>query len=76
MNSVALSHFAIYHSPADFPGRFVVREIIHNQGLVMTTLIPLAVVDTIEEARDAVPQGLFCMPRARDDDPVIVETWV
>lgn len=31
--------------------------------------------ETLEQAREFIPQGLYCMPRAEQDEAVIVETW-
>lgn len=34
------------------------------------------VAPTLEHARTAIPNGLTCIPRTPEDDPVIVEVWV
>jgi hypothetical protein len=34
-----------------------------------------ALHDTLEQARDSIPEGLICWPRFPDDDPAIVEVW-
>jgi hypothetical protein len=34
------------------------------------------VYDTLEEARKDIPQGLYCLGRDPNDDPVIVESWI
>ena len=34
------------------------------------------VADTVDELRELLPPGLFCIPRVATDDPVIVETWL
>ena len=36
----------------------------------------LAVADSLEQARAAIPRGLQRLDRLADDDPVIVETWI
>lgn len=67
--------YTIYKNPLDYPGKFVVRRwlvgpsVIHSKELV-------AVVDSLEDARKAIPEGLIVTPRDADDDRVIVETWV
>lgn len=64
--------FVVYLNPRDYPGRFVVRR---WRGL-FADIVPTAVVDTLEQARAAVPRGLTCVAPHCDDDPVIVETWL
>lgn len=70
----ALEHavFAIYESPRDYPGRYVVRRWV---GTVADPE-PRAVALTLAEARKAIPSGLFYLPRLRGDDPCIKETWI
>lgn len=68
-----LPQFVIYHSPSDFPGKYVVRLWLVGPRMGPTAL--MATCDTLDEARDFVPLGLFRMPRAELDDAVIVKTW-
>jgi hypothetical protein len=68
-----LPQFVIYNSPKDFPGKYVVRMWLVGHRMGPTDLIEQ--FDTLEQAREFVPLGLFCMPRADVDEPVIVETW-
>lgn len=68
--------FVIYDSPRDFPGKYVVREQRADRSGVSVAAAPLAVVDTLGEARRAVPPGLFRIVRDPSDDPVIVESWI
>lgn len=72
----ALTLYVIYANPRDYPGQFVVRaqRIRSNEIAVMKE--PLAVTLTLEEARAAVPPGLYRMDRYEGDDAVIVETWL
>jgi hypothetical protein len=74
-----LRQCVVYASPSDHPGRFVVREFwIRGSGDVYAFAAPLAVVPSLEEARDAIDRecpGLVCLMRDPNDDPVIVETW-
>ena len=37
---------------------------------------PWAVVDTLEKARDTLPEGLCSLGRYLADEPHIVETWI
>lgn len=68
---MGLEIFVVYENPSDFPGKMVVRKFINDKP----TLEPLCVEDTLEEAREKIPKGLFRMDRMADDDIVIVETW-
>ncbi len=70
--------FTIYENPTDYPGKFVARRFAVTAAGVMPEPDPLAVVDTIEEARAAIPdrEGLVCMRRNPSDEPQIVETWL
>ena len=71
--------FAIYANPSDYPERVVERrwdcDPDASEGL-RPTPEPLAVTETLAEAREAVPHGLQCIPRLPGDDPVIVEVWM
>lgn len=77
-----LSLWVVYWNPSDFPGRFVVRRqvaVAPNPSIpdgIWCDPDPLAVVDTLDEARAAVPGWLTCLPRSPDDHPVVVEVWV
>jgi len=66
----------IYRSPSDHPDKFVARVFITNFGPEPIPTDRCAIVDTLEQARDVIPAGWLCFPRAADDDPVIVETWM
>lgn len=68
----------IYHDPSDYPGMYVVRQ--HHatsSGPPTIDVEPLAVTDTLEAAREAVPpQQSWRTDRFPEDDPTIVETWM
>lgn len=66
----ALAMYTIYDSPSDHPGKFVVRE-----HLVPGGVKGLTIHSSLEEARAAVPPGLYCIKRHPQDAPVVVETW-
>lgn len=70
----SLSLWTIYESPDDHPGKFVTRRWdVLSTGPAPG---PATVVDTLDEAREAVPPGLHWMGRAPGDDEKIVETWL
>jgi hypothetical protein len=68
-----LPQFVIYHSPKDYPGKYVVRLWLVGHGFGPTNFAEQ--FETLEGARAFVPPGLICMTRNPADDPVIVETW-
>lgn len=68
--------WTIYDHPRDFPHSFVVRGFTIRAGVepIPDQLPKLA--DTLDQARQHVPPGLYRMERQVDDDPNIVETWL
>ncbi len=71
-----IAFYAIYNSPADFPGRVVVRKWLIGLGLKPVPTDEIAIVDSVEEAREFLPLGLVCFTRHELDDPCIVEMWL
>lgn len=70
----ALVQFTVYDHPADHPNHVVVRAWFIRGGEV----IPFGFVwpfKTLEEAREAIPVGMVCIPRFSGDDPCIAEVW-
>ena len=68
----------IYRSPSDFPDKYVARAWRTTARRVFFYARPLAVVDTLDEARAAVAlrhAGLRNVGREAEDDPVIVESY-
>ena len=74
--SNGLSCFTIYVSPRDFPGFFVLREHVIADGKVVPAGEPRCVSRALDEVRQAVPPGLYCIGRSRADEPQILETWL
>lgn len=72
----ALSVWTVYDSPLDYPGKFVVRRWrVTGAGHVMPDQRATS-HDSLEEARQAVPPGLFRMGRGPADDPAVLEVWI
>lgn len=70
-----LRQWTIYEHPDDWPEWYVVREFrITREGVEPSPVATLAV--DLETARKIVPQGLYCLGRAPDDDPCIAEVWI
>jgi hypothetical protein len=76
MKAKALATFwVIYNRPSDFPDNIVVRrQSVFPDGTRVYGKAHL--FDTIKQARDFIPEGSDCIPRSKQDDPVIVESWV
>ncbi|AWY06100.1 hypothetical protein SEA_FIREMAN_91 [Microbacterium phage Fireman] len=72
---VGIWAYTIYDHPADYPDQFVIRAWFVENGAV-TAYEPVALADTLEDARALIPQGRERVPRTQADDPVIVESWV
>ena len=67
--------FCVYHNPADFPGKYVVRRWVGMDP----DREPAAVGLTLDEVRQKIideNHGLVCLSRQPGDDPVILETWI
>lgn len=72
-----LAMYTIYQNPSDYPGRFVVRRCHVGAGGIVFDPQPLAVVDSLEAARETLDRSvLVLLPRHPGDEPQIVETWV
>lgn len=63
--------YTVYKNPTDYPEKIVVRKFIGIQS----SIEPLCIEDTLEEARKKIPAGLFRMDRMENDDAAILETW-
>lgn len=71
-----LSTWTIYDHPSDCPDHFAVRETVIRAG-GMEPQLGVKLFWTLEGARIWLEsQGLTCIPRSPEDDPVIVETWI
>lgn len=63
--------WVIYERPRDFPTKYVVRRWCGLSPDAKPLLF-----DSLREARQAIPTGLFRLPQQQQDDPVILETWL
>lgn len=79
-NREELDHYVIYERPKDFPDKFVVRKwsIVDGEekAIPMADKNLFVTADTLEEARGFVPKDRYRIPRAQEDEPQIVETWI
>lgn len=71
---MGLIQYAIYDSPADFPGLFVVRE----WTIEGTDIIPgsAQAVATLERARELIPPGYTFLAPMPGDVEHLIETWI
>lgn len=67
--------FVIYGNPKDYPGKFVVRQRWCYTGFDTVAVVPKAVCNTLDEARNSIPIGFVNIGREKEDDPVIHEVW-
>lgn len=68
--------FVVYKSPSDFPKKWVVRCWHVTGSEVAAEKKPAAVVDDLQSARDAVPDGYIRTKPHPQDDHAIFEVWV
>lgn len=75
---IVMFTWALYDSPADYPGKFVVRRFAIVRGEIEPApeFFPTAVVDSLEEARSHIPLNLARIPATYGEDPVVVEEWL
>lgn len=73
----ALIMWTVYDSPADRPGKFVVRKFEVGMGGVTKPTGEAYEADTIEPIRDYMLRlGLGKLERFPNDEPHIVEVWL
>lgn len=59
---------------SDHPGMFLIRLWLTLPKPVMTNCLIRA--NSLKEIRELLPDGLTRLPRAENDDPNIIETWI
>ena len=71
-----LTIYVIYDHPQDYPDNFVVRTQTPDKNGAIAYGLP-TLCDTLTEARQVVPPGLYRLPRMPGDDVHgIVECWL
>lgn len=70
-----LEMWVIYERPRDYPRYFVTRRQLIGPGYVRPDP-DCTLHETLDEARAAIPQGLYCLGRAEEDEPHITEVWI
>lgn len=71
-----LYHYTIYWRPSDFRESAVVRRWRILPGEAEPDCGVWCLAETVDLARLSIPEGMYCLPRAPEDDPAIVETWI
>lgn len=69
-------HFVICHNTRDFPGKYTVRRHLIMIGKTRPAELMGPPTMTLNEARRQVPAGKIPLKPAKQDDSVIVETWI
>jgi len=67
--------WTVYDRPADHPRHCAVRKVlVEDEGLLPADW---QLFQTVYEARSALARrGLICVPRAEQDEPALIETWL
>lgn len=72
-----LKVYVLYERPRDHPQHYVVRVHYTRSDGSVEASPACAIFGSLREARaHCVSLGLALVPRAAEDDPVIVETWL
>lgn len=73
--SEVLDIFVITHKTKDFGELYVIRKHEISPGETHPT-DEFKTANSLEEARNLIPEGKVCLARDVNDDPVIVESWI
>lgn len=71
-----MKQYAVYKSPIDYPGKFVVRGFELKMGQVVPEDEPLCVSDNLLEARKVIPRTFINLGRSADDEECMLEVWI
>lgn len=61
----------VYYNTTDYPDKYVARLWNMNKPTEK-----LAIADTLEDIRKAIPKEMVLCKRREEDDPVIVEVYI
>lgn len=64
--------FTVYYNPSDYPNKYVVRLWVNN----IPERKPKIVCADIESAKSVIPKEYQYLSPYKNDDPVIIETYV
>jgi hypothetical protein len=73
----ALAMWTVYAHPKDYPEKYVARRFdVDDKGAKPSESVIIAPdLETLRTVLE-IEMHLTCLPRDRNDDPVIVETWI
>ena len=71
-NIVRVPLIVVYNGPKDYPDKYVARLWDINSKPTQYIIIK----DTMDEIRASIPVGMTKFEPFKNDDPVIVETWM
>jgi hypothetical protein len=69
-----LTQWVIYFNPSDQPGKYVARKWLIGPGYLRPTHVSYT-SDTLEDARQHIPEWMCNLGRLNTDDTAIVEVW-
>lgn len=72
----AMTFYAVYYNPTDFPGEWVVRRWVLVDLLVRAEPQLWGQGATLQEVRRLRPPETLILPKREDDDPALWEVWV
>lgn len=75
MKIEVLAIYTVFDHPDDYPDVFIARKWLVFHGVAVPTQ-EVVTGPTLQSVRDQIPAGLICFPRADEDEPTIVESWL
>lgn len=74
LSGVQMPIIVIYNSPKDYPGTYVAR--VWDMDKPTNIMMLKKKLSTIREDIKAYLPNVVRLPKAQNDDPCIVETWI
>lgn len=71
-----LPMYIIYDHPLDYPDSFAIRKWTATENGMAVPDLWQSVHESIEEAREHLPPGLYRLNSCIADDPKIIEVWL
>lgn len=76
MRDEALDVWTVYDRPRDFPDLFVARKWRIVPGDLPMPSSEIITATSLLALRNALPPGLVCLLRDKNDEPKIIEVWL
>ena len=73
IDAALLPMWVIYDHPTHYPHGFIAR--MHVVGKVVGPTTAYVTGATLDEVRQQLPKGLYCIGRQDGDEPQIFEVW-